>query len=348
MAVSLWRILFSKKKTISDTDGSQKPDWSDLHPDLIRLISHKLTDISDFVCFRVVCKRWRCAVQASDLAPQLPWIMDYHWGLNRGSLRFYSILTGKTYTVNADQHSDSGYHCLMGSAYNYIPIRNWKNLQCSFFNPLTNEELSLPVVPTDSQSCVPSVQLLSDSDQSSRYVCMANNPTKRITCLFACQLGDLNWTIIEPPSYPEIGPKFLKSGFEINTGFALYNGMCYANDGETGNTTVTNLATRTVVCVVPRPETELQEYTRICLLVSSGEILRVSRYQYHKYDIEKPYYFHIYRLELGKGDENVMHPCWIKIDDINNQFLFLHEDHGCAFRTDDFPGFVGNSIYFLR
>ncbi|KAJ4772837.1 F-box domain-containing protein [Rhynchospora pubera] len=333
MALSLWRILFSKKKTISDTDGSEQPDWSFLHPDLIRLTSRKLTDISDFVRFRVVCKRWRRAVHASDLAPQLPWIMDDHWGFNKGYLRFYSLLTNKTYTVNVDQYFYPDHRYILGSIYNYIPIYNWETRECSLFNPLTNEELSLPRAKSEEcQSCVP-------SDQSSRYVCVTNTPNGLDAFLYSCQLGDLKWTSIQPVSNLDIGGKLF-----LDSGFALYDEMFYANDWETGCTKVINLVTRTAVCVVPRPEPELG--VPVCLVVSFGEILRVC--QYHKYKTEKPYYFDIYRLELGKRDGNVVHPCWTKIDRIGNQFLFLHEDPGCAFRADDFPGFIGNSIYFLR
>ncbi|KAJ3688255.1 hypothetical protein LUZ61_017419 [Rhynchospora tenuis] len=328
-----------KNQTLSNKDISRETDWSDLQPELIYLISRKLTDIFDFVRFRIVCKGWRHAVGVSDLPPQLPWIMVKYWKFRDCYLHFYSLLTGKTYTINVDQYYKSDHNPMEGSAYNYIPTCNWETHECPLFNPLTNEKLSLPRTLIWSLSCVPSVQLLSASDHSSRYVCMTNPPSEDFTCLYSCHLGDLNWTAIQPRSSVETGTGF------VNAGFALYDGMCYANDEETGGTKVINLATRTVVCVVPWPETD-QLQVRICLLVSSGDILRVCHY--HKYETKKPCYFHIYRLELGKGDGNMMHPCWIKIDKINNQFPFLHEDHGCAFRADDFPGFVGNSIYFLR
>ncbi|KAJ3687745.1 hypothetical protein LUZ61_016909 [Rhynchospora tenuis] len=298
-----------KNQTLSNKDISRETDWSDLQPELIYLISRKLTDIFDFVHFRVVCKRWRHAVGVSDLPPQLPWIMVKYWKFRDCYLHFYSLLTGKTYTINVDQYYKSDHNSIEGSAYNYIPTYNWETEECSLFNPLTNEKLSLPRTLIWSLSCVPSVQLLSASDHSSRYVCMTNPPSEDFTCLYSCHLGDLNWTAIQPRSSVETGTGF------VNAGFALYDGMCYANDEETGGTKVINLATRTVVCVVPWPETD-QLQVRICLLVSSGDILK--------------------SMPLSQ------------IDNINNQFLFLHEDHGCAFRADDFPGFVGNSIYFLR
>ncbi|KAJ3687743.1 hypothetical protein LUZ61_016907 [Rhynchospora tenuis] len=275
-----------------------------------------------------------CCPGLRDLAPQLPWIMDNHWGFIKGYLRFYSLLTAKTYTFNVSQHSHSDKKYALGSGYNYIPTFNWDTLECSLFNPLTNEELLLPRTKSvQCQRCVPSVQLLSRSNQSSMYV----TPNELHTFLYSCQLGDFKWTSI-PVSNLDPGDKLF-----LDSGFALYDGILYANDSETGCTKVINLATRTAVCVVPWPEAGLG--VPICLVVSFGVILRVC--QYHKCKFIKSYYFDIYRLELGERDGNVTHPYWIKIDRIGNQFLFLHEDHGCAFRADDFPWFIGNSIYFL-
>ncbi|KAJ4806662.1 F-box family protein [Rhynchospora pubera] len=312
-------------------------DWSDLPPELIRLLSRKLTDIFDFVRFRVVCKRWRSAVRASDLPPQLPWITDECWTLERGYLRFYSLLTGKTYTVRVQQSSDG--ELVMGSAYNYVLSYDYLTQDCSLFNPLTNEELLLPPSQIMFPWCVPSGL---SPDQSSRYVIMSTNVNLRTTHLIFCKLGDLEWTNIQEEipwcEFYTGGGKF------INEGFAFHAGMCYASDTVDGFTEVINLATRTVMYVVPQPKSHLTE-DFVYLVVSSGEILRVC--QYNKYSRE-PCFFRIYRLELSSRDGNVVNPCWIEIDNLSGQFLFLHEKHGCAFRADDFPGFIGNNIYFLK
>ncbi|KAJ3688254.1 hypothetical protein LUZ61_017418 [Rhynchospora tenuis] len=328
MVLSLWR--WNCSSYVSD-----ERDWSDLPPELLYLVSQKLTDIYDFMCFRAICKRWRSAVRASDLAHQLPWIIIYdHDDYNKGYRGFYSLLTGKTYTVNFPQSTEN--KVARGSAYNYLFIRNWGIGKSSLFNPFTNEELLLPGVELGGLViCMPSVQLLPASDQSSSYVCMTKQNSAYFSLLYSCQLGDPNWTSLQPT-----GAKFQKGGF------ALCDGMCYASDLETGGTKVINLATRTVDCVVPRPEPETSGVSVFLVVSSFGQILRVCRYL--KHDNVIPFYFDIYRLELGNRDGNAMDPCWIKIDNIDNQFFFVHEDHGCAFKADDFPGFIGNSIYFLR
>ncbi|KAJ1692520.1 hypothetical protein LUZ63_009218 [Rhynchospora breviuscula] len=329
----------SKNATLPDTDLPKEPDWSDLPPELICLISRKIPDISDFVRFRVVCKRWRSAVRASDLAPQLPWIMDNSGSLSKGYLRFYSLLTGKTYTVNVPL-SNSTDKSVMGSAYHYLLTLIRPTSECSLFNPLTNEELSLPRAMLLFPSCVPSAL---SPGQSSMYVVMSKPRIAHHTPFFLCRPGDRKWTRLE------VDPFRSKDSTELgefsNEGFTFYNGRCYACDRETGYIKVIDLATLTVTHVLPQPEPELSRVS-VYLVVSFGVILRVC--QYKNYSGKIPCYFRIYRLELGHGDGNAMDPCWVEIDNISNQFLFLHNIHGCAFRAEDFPGFVGNTIYFSR
>ncbi|KAJ3688310.1 hypothetical protein LUZ61_017474 [Rhynchospora tenuis] len=327
--------LSSKNKTLSDTDRS---DWSDLPSDLIYLITRKLTDIFDFVRFRVVCKRWRSAVQDSDLPPQLPWIMDNCGSFPKGYLRFYSLLTGKTHTIKVPQSSDKA---VTGSAYNYLLIRD--RSKCSLFNPLTKEELSLPKLDCDiwHPSCVPSGP---SPDQSSRYIVISSPPIGEFTHLFFCQLGDTEWT--------EIGPVIIANRRKMvkqfrNSGFTFYDGRCYASDRETGFTMVIDLVTDTVLHVVPPPAPKSNLVGVFAyLVVSSGEILRVCKYEKNSSENHRDFY--IYRLELGNRDRNAMDPYWVEIDNISNQFLFLYENHGCAFRAEDFPEFLENSIYFFK
>ncbi|KAJ4806819.1 F-box family protein [Rhynchospora pubera] len=315
------QILYSKNKTLSVTHLPEEPDWSDLPPELISLISRKLIDIFDFVRLRAICKTWRSAVQTSDLAPQLPWIMEYSdQSFEKGYMRFYSLLTGKIHDVNFPK---SIQKFITGSAYKYLFSYDMRTRECSLINPLTKEEISLPPTPANIwfPICVP-------PDLSSRYVVT--------TDLLFCKLGDLEWTRMQEESSPH---------YRIDRPGLCYDGLCYASDRGTGYTVVINIATQTVIFVVPRPKSELREQVAY-LIVSAGEILRVC--QYNKRYRQEPSYFDIYRLQLGNRDGKVINPCWIKIDNTSHQFLFLlHKEHGCAFRVDDFPEFIGNSIYFL-
>ncbi|KAJ4779216.1 F-box protein skip23 [Rhynchospora pubera] len=329
--------LSSKNQTLSDSGGVEEPDWSDLHADLIYLISQKLTDISDFVSFRVVCKRWRSAVGASDLPPQLPWIMDNCGSFRDGYLRFYSLLTGKTHTINVPQSADKS---VRGSAYNYLLNSDWRTRKCSLFNPLTNQELSLPRAKFMFPGCVPSALF---PGQSARFVVMSNRHDTSCTPFFLCQPGDHEWTRIK------LDPFQSSDRFDIgefsNKGFTFYDGRCYASQQGSRDTKVIDLTTHTVTHVVPPPEPSLRGVF-VYLVASFGMILRVCHYK--NYSKTEPSHFRIYRLELDHRYGNAIHPCWVEIDNISNQFLFLHDIHGCAFRADDFPGFVGNNIYFSR
>ncbi|KAJ4805230.1 F-box family protein [Rhynchospora pubera] len=330
------QILNSKNKTLLVTHLPEEPDWSDLPPELISLISRKLIDIFDFVRLRAVCKTWRSAVRTSDLTPQLPWIMDNSdQSFKKGYLRFYSLLTGKTHNFNVPR---SIQKFITGSAYNYLFSYDMQTCDCSLINPLTKDEISLPPSPVGIwyPTCVP-------ADPSSRYAVISIHPTLKTTDLLFCQLGDLDWTLMKEESFPyyRIHGMGIKCLLE---GFVFHDGLCYATDRDTGSTVVINLATQTVICVAPQPESELRKEFAY-LIVSAGEILRVC--QYNKRCQQETSYFDIYRLHLGNRDGNVINPCWIKIDNINHQFLFLHGKHGCSFRADDFSGFIGNSIYFL-
>ncbi|KAJ1689611.1 hypothetical protein LUZ63_013766 [Rhynchospora breviuscula] len=327
----------SNNATLPDTDGAEAPDWSDLPLELVCLISQKIADISDFVRFRVVCKRWRCAVLASDLSPQLPWIMHEYDKFQEGYYRrFYSLLTRKTCTVNIPHSRDT---LLRGSTNNYLLTCNWRTRQCSLFNPLTKEELSLPPTPPEIMfpSWVPSGP---SPDPRSMYVVISHSLDFDLTPLYFCRPGDHEWIKIRDPDTP---PRF--QGEFKNSGYTFYDGKFYASDLKTRSTKVIDLATGTVLHVVPRPEPSLTGFF-VYLVVSLRRILRVC--QYGKYSSKKNCLFRIYRLEIGNRDGNQMEPCWTEIDNINNQFLFLHDRLGCAFRAEDFPEFAGNSIYFSK
>jgi Protein of unknown function (DUF295)/F-box domain len=333
-------LVYHGKENSPCTDRSESPDWSDLPLDLLPLISRKLTDICDFVRFRVVCKTWRSAIDAtSDLAPQLPWIIENSGKFDKGYLRFYSLLTGKTHIINFPESSDKA---AIGSAYNYMFGYNYKTTDCYLFNPLTKEEFLLPQTMISYPICVPSSLC---PDQSLRYVGVSLPPTINdyFYQLGFCRLGDLEWTRIYGDRFPRRLSR--KIGEFANMGFTFYNGMCYATDRETGSTKIINLTTRSMIYVVPRPEPDFRGFF-VYLVVSFGVILRICQYIW--ISKEKPYCFVIYRLELGSRDGKVNNGRWIKIDSLINQFLFLDENHGCAFRADDFPGFLGNCIYFIK
>ncbi|KAJ3684918.1 hypothetical protein LUZ61_014082 [Rhynchospora tenuis] len=352
-------LPFPKNATLPGTDHAEEPGWSELPLELVCLISQKIADVSDFVRFGGVCKRWRHAVQASDLAPQLPWMIhEFDKSQDGNYLRFYSLLTHKTCTVSIPHSCDT---LVIGSAYNYLFTCNRQTRECSLFNPLTKEEISLPPTPPEIMfpSSVPSGPGPSP-DPSSMYVVITSSSLLHIAPLHFCRPGDHEWTAIRDRDTPSwIRGKFLptwlsrvdcnkRSRYSLltcNSGITFYDGRLYASDMKTRSTHVIDLATVTVLHVVPRPEPSLTGFT-VYLVVSFGRILRVC--QYGKYTRKKNCLFRIYQLEIGSRNGNQMEPRWTEIGNINNQFLFLHDKHGCAFRAEDFPGFVGNSIYFSK
>ncbi|KAJ3706368.1 hypothetical protein LUZ61_010073 [Rhynchospora tenuis] len=123
--------------------------WANLDPNILRIISKKLGDISSFVCFRAVCKRWRAATNLSNLPAQFPWVIDWPRGKGKldDTIRFYSFNSRKTHTFQVPDAR------IYGPSYGHLLIyeghRSKKECQ-SFLNPLAWTERFVPEeVPVD-------------------------------------------------------------------------------------------------------------------------------------------------------------------------------------------------------
>ncbi|KAJ3672409.1 hypothetical protein LUZ60_007130 [Juncus effusus] len=118
-------------------------DWVELNPDLLRQISKKLGDISNFVRFRAVCKNWRLVVGPRDCPPQLPWLIEHRTKPDDSSYRkLFSLYSNTTHTLRIPQAKEV---YILGSPSRYILRHDYLNHSASLFNPLTRSQSIPPI-----------------------------------------------------------------------------------------------------------------------------------------------------------------------------------------------------------
>lgn len=126
-------------------------DWAELNSNLLHLIVKKLGDISNFIRFRAVCKKWRLAAPTSDPPPQLPWLLRCHHDPKTKPYRlFHSLYSNKTQYLHLPQVQ--GDNILIGSASKYVHIfdhppreyddPNYRHLK--LLDPLTGSQIPIP------------------------------------------------------------------------------------------------------------------------------------------------------------------------------------------------------------
>ncbi|KAJ3685831.1 hypothetical protein LUZ61_014995 [Rhynchospora tenuis] len=104
---------------------------------------------------------------------------------------------------------------------------------------------------------------------------------------------------------------------------------------------VMNIATQKLVYEVP-PIVRSRYDWQFWMVKSEEEILQLRK----KWGLNlDDLHFDIYRLDLGSGKQRA---CWVKIDNIGDQVLFLDEHRGVSFCASDYEGLGENCIYFLE
>ncbi|KAJ4769178.1 F-box domain-containing protein [Rhynchospora pubera] len=250
-------------------------DWEGMLPELVCTIARKVTDISDFIRFRAICKKWRSVTTIADMAPQFPWLLNHSIGPN---LLFYSIALDKTFSIHAPKFLNKEYfnpcHGLM------LVHSSLSKLHWSLINPLNNNEISLPSTGDffyewiGSRSC-----------QNMDYVVVEGyNP------LHVFKLGDDKWIHMERK--------------DCETYFHFKN-LLFIVDELSRFTKVIDLRTHKTVFVVPPPHNTWMLYINEelfwskfwrypTLIESYGDILLVT----FAYELKK---IVIHRLEVGNG-----------------------------------------------
>ncbi|XP_078157410.1 uncharacterized protein LOC144553183 [Carex rostrata] len=128
-----------------DKSVSPPSNWSDLPPDLVRLIYRKLYDTFDFIYFRAVCKSWLAAAPLSDHPPQLPFILGRKNCLS-SEMKLYSLHTGKTCRIQVPNARNAIF---FGQSQGYLVIDKRHKTGCNdtsltLLNPFTRAEVPFP------------------------------------------------------------------------------------------------------------------------------------------------------------------------------------------------------------
>ncbi|KAF3331392.1 F-box protein [Carex littledalei] len=310
---------------------SSERDWTALPSELIHLVSQKLPDLRYFIRCRAVCKRWLSSVLLSDPPQQqLPWLIEYSRQFPQASplkeeLRFYSFVSGETGSIPIQEsHCGKVYH---RPRHSYLLVVHGEVI--SLLNPLTNEEIYLPQLPSRFDTIRP-VSWGADLSHSWQWHISLVCDVGRCRYL-TYYLDKMRWqcfdTVLHKTCY--------------------WNGMLFTTkdcDMWTGamSTVVFDAASRKELYTIPPPVVETFGFITSYIVESCGELLRVS-WEYNYNRIIKTYIFLIYKLnfEGGKGQ-----PHWVKVSNIRDQIIFL--DHLNGFSVRATAGLKGNCIYFIE
>ncbi|KAJ1692815.1 hypothetical protein LUZ63_009513 [Rhynchospora breviuscula] len=293
-------------------------DWSSLPPELLNLIAKNISEISDFVRFRAVCTTWRFSISTMDFPPQFPWILEKRDYPYKKRMLFYSTTSSKMYTIHAPKYLDKR---LFGSSQGYILSGLYSSRHTcliSLLNPLNNHKIPLPALNFGDDLHWIGSQIY----QIGNYMVYFGYRSRKGSKIAFCCLGQDKWRV-------------LKLDYD-NIEWFLFNSMLLGVM-ETGVTKVIDMATGTVAYVIP-PIDDYDLEVNQCLVDASGDILRVSRH--HDYED----WFEVHQLDLiGSGS-----PCWVKVNSIGNQALFIDKYGGFALGASDISGVKANCIYYIN
>ncbi|KAJ4810151.1 F-box protein (DUF295) [Rhynchospora pubera] len=301
--------------------GTLERDWSSLLPEVLNFIAKNLSEISDFVRFRAVCKAWRFSTPITDLSPKFPWILVYE--SNKQDLECYSILSNKLYII----HAPKCLNCLWGTSGGYALDSLTKQDKPFLLNPLNNHEIHLPDI--DFNYYYREFYLWKNQMEKFVVCCVYCDPSWIRWKLGFWQLGQNNWCQLNI----ELGslPRWI---------FYLKN-MFFIVERETGVTKAIDMDTGTLVYVIPPAEeysTEDDQY----MAEASGDIFRVIVRSPGFYFSQFSERIDVYQLDADK----IGSPCWVKVTSIGNRALFI-DWHILILTANDFTGIKRNSIYFF-
>ncbi|KAJ4812206.1 F-box protein (DUF295) [Rhynchospora pubera] len=308
---------------------TSRVSWEQLDPDLLRIISKKLCDISSFVCFRAVCKRWRAVTSLSDPPPQFPWVIDWPKAKSSGELesvfRFYSINSRKTHAFVVPHAYIFGPSD--GSVLIYERDRSDKECQ-SFLNPLAWRERFVPLeVPVD--NTVRPIRLARNLIQNVEPALFYEENAHYILCFW--QSAKNKWAGVRVPRLKTV---------------VFYDHKFFVTDDEINYTRIRVIdeSTGAVLSYLPPPTDNF--YHGYLIATDDGllavEVIRsIAVIPYLKIDLEECQ-FEVYRLE-----NYPQNPHWTKLRGIGDLMLFLDQQNGFSLKASDFGGFKGNCIYFI-
>ncbi|KAJ4781286.1 F-box SKIP23-like protein (DUF295) [Rhynchospora pubera] len=327
------------------SEEEEKRDWSELPAELLHLIAQKLPDLVDLIRLRVVCTVWRSSAPLSDPPHQLPWLLELSHSISalRRKQRFYSLSSGETLTIPL-KHKKQLCNFIRGGVYSgYLPFDDYLERTLSFFNPLTWDSFSLPLL-FHRRSFSPWMVWTGTDPIRNRTIVVVDRNMR-----IANQVG--KWALYDPSSNTCVE----------NEGYfyqCCYWNRLFFSTNVHEPTQVFDAHSKELLQEIPPPEIESKEnwsdedniarqLRKSYLVVSSGVILRVIwRHELvygDKIPIEESV-FYIYRLDFKRASGK---SCWVRIGDIGDQILFLGEMNGFSMTARPNSRFRKGCIYFI-
>lgn len=321
----------------------KEKDWTELLPELIQIIAKKLPDLLDFIRFRATCKTWLFSTPLSDPPPQFPWfleLLEERYGLTDDTLsekqRFYSVSSNQDLSIRLNKSKILHSWIEGGALGHYLPFADLREETLSFFNPLSKDQFLLPrpfLAPYNPW-----------------MVWNGTDPIRNRTIILVNYYG---WVCYDPHRNKWAGQN---RSFYKGCSCCYWRGMFFSTY-VSWETRVFDVSSRKLLHKILPPQDELiKHYTvdkgnlswhsrKSYLVESLGIILRVSWFHEKDKKIEEASMFHINRLEFDGLDGK---PCWVRVDNIGNQILFLHNMNGFSMSATPSTGFREGCIYFIN
>ncbi|KAJ0969819.1 hypothetical protein J5N97_022696 [Dioscorea zingiberensis] len=333
--------------------------WSQLLPELLNLISTRLTDIADVARFRAICSQWRLAAPHL-LAQPLPWLIPPFLSLSLPD-RFFSLSSNSI--LNLTLLPDSpGAQCV-GSSRGWLFILGLTP-SFSLLNPFLPAQIRLPSLTT-----LPFILKFCDSDEvEEEYVLMAedgniytetasevrdstiqkaflSSDLSDAACLafillsgphtlaFSLLVSD-SWTMVKDFGYP---PSRISD-------ITFHDGRCFILDS-IGRLRVSDIGHSdppkfSLISTIKIPwgfTTHLVESSHNLLLVLQRLIRRSESYSD---GLAPP--FHVHSIDLSGN------PRLLDVEEFSGEVLFLGHNHSFSLSVKDavHGRFQGNQVFF--
>ncbi|URD75584.1 F-box protein [Musa troglodytarum] len=340
--------------------------WAGLRQHLVKLTSRFLRNASDYIRFRAVCKSWRSAVppRPRHLPTQLPFLLYLSTPEPRNSSAF-CLADAFNGSMRRLPHTTSMY-CI-GSSYGWLILICETSSDVSLFNPITAEEISLPSLSTlPADVLISSPQSEDGSDAIVDKAVLSSDPTldgdfAAIVFLngvhkkcFSCRPGDASWRanangpILDLYFFaPEMlflfrladvvpyGKRRLCAVHDDNENLGIFD----VDPGPPGR--VTMIACN--VMPISVPQSRFPTY----LVPSAGELMLVSGCSERTADGRDIESFRVFWLDPGDWNRDAEA---VEVDDIHlirDRIFFLGTSHSASVDARDYPGFEGNTTYFV-
>ncbi|KAJ4772583.1 F-box family protein [Rhynchospora pubera] len=267
-------------------------DWSKLLPELLDVILGKLTEFTDHLRFRCVCRSWLSAAKSHRMPRSLPWLY-LPQNPTTTILRFYSFSENKVYKIPFPEAQDSETE-VIGSASGFMLIvGHGENPKALMINPFTGTKVHLPYSTNHAQDI--------QWDYSGSIV-VANHECYNGGVY--CRPGDRSWSGVDALADCWIHRIVYKAG------------SFYVLDDNTPVFYVLDDKMLNLTRIIQIPQYDPKNCQ---LFVSPDEILLSTHYYSHQKKLD---------LLCFNLNSSLQESSWTKVTDLGNYALFYYETYG--------------------